>query len=80
MIDAITKEPMKVLSDPEAGAWLRVPATQIDAVVSLFQSRGLRCWRSEQVMSVNGRPATGYVYLSRNEKASAAQAVLDTVA
>jgi hypothetical protein len=70
---------MRVMSNPDVGPWLRVPATQIDEVVKLFQCRGLRCWRSEHVMSVNGRPATGYVYLRRNETAAAAQTILDTV-
>ncbi len=79
MIDALTKQPIKVLWDERAGGWLHLPADQVDVVVKLLQERGVRCWRAEHVMSFNGGPAMGYVHLSRNEKAETAQAVLDSV-
>jgi hypothetical protein len=79
MIDAITKQPLKVLAVPEAGPMVYLSATQLDTVVKLFRDHGLRCWPSPEVLSINGAPATGYVVLSRNEKAETAQAILDAM-
>jgi hypothetical protein len=78
MIDAITKQPMKVIDDAHGGPYIRLPATQIDAVIRLFQTQGLNCWQSG-VMSVDGRPAMGFVFLGRNGNAHAAQSILDSV-
>lgn len=80
MIDAITKRPIKVTPVPEAGPVVYLPATQLDTVLQLFRSHGLRCWPREEVLSINGGPETGYIILSRNEKTEVAQAILDGVA
>jgi hypothetical protein len=79
MIDTVTKQPLKIVDDSRAGPYVHVPATQIDTVLRLLQSSGLKCWQSG-VMSVDGRPAMGFVYLGRNGNARAAQSVLDSVA
>lgn len=76
MIDAITKQPMKIMTSGQGG-WLRVPAEQVDAVVKLFENHGLRCWRGEEVLSIDGGPARGSVFISRNEKPEIAQTILD---
>lgn len=79
MIDANTNQPMKIQPAGEQGGYLRLPAEQVDAVVNLFLDHGLRCWRNPEISSADGGPWRGTVYLSRNVKPDAAQAVLDSV-
>jgi hypothetical protein len=80
MIDAQTQKPLKVRPTEPGGGLIDVPAEQARTVVEALQARGVRCWLSGGFMSIDGRPARGYVAVSNNEQANRVQEVLDSIA
>lgn len=80
MIDTQTQKPLKVRPADTGGGLIDVPAEQAQTVVEALQAQGVRCWITGGFMSVDGRPARGYVALSRNESADRVQVVLDSIA
>jgi hypothetical protein len=79
MIDAMTKKPIEIRANGEEGGYLTAPAEQLDAIVKLLLDNGLRCWRTNGLLSVDNQPYRGSVVISRNVKPAVAQQVLDSV-
>lgn len=79
MTDAVTRKPLRVIPNEQAGPYIRVPASQLAEVVRLLKERGVRCWAEEHVISIDGAPAMGFVILGKNGNAAEAQAVLDAI-
>ncbi len=80
MLDTQTREPLKVRPVEPGGGLIRVAAEQAHDVVAALQARGIRCWVTGEFVSIDGRPARGFIALSANEKAERVQTVLDSIA
>jgi hypothetical protein len=80
VIDTQTQKPLKVRPTEPGGGLIDVPAEQAKTVLEALQAQGVRCWITGGFMSIDGRPARGYVALSNNEDAGRVQAVLDSLA
>lgn len=79
MLDANTKQPLRVSPIDTGGGRIRIPAAQRAAVATLLQAHGVRHWVGEDVYSFNGGPEYGFISLSKNEDAATIQAILDSV-
>jgi hypothetical protein len=77
MTDATTNKPLHVSTDGTAGPYLMVPDLQLDGVIDLLRTNGIRCWADENVISLNGAPAIGVINLGRDGDAKRVQAILD---
>jgi hypothetical protein len=79
MIDAATKEKIRVSTDGTAGPYLMVSVGQLDEVRRLLDGRGVRYWVDEEVISLNGAPEIAVVNLGRSGDPRLVQALLDGV-
>jgi hypothetical protein len=79
MIDVTTKQPLRVSTDGTAGPYVLVPVTQLDAVCQALDSRGVRYWVEDEVISLNGAPETAAINLGRGTDAQSVQALLDSI-
>lgn len=79
MIDIATQKPVRVRQDGGTRAFLRVRGEQIEPILKALQEKGIACWQSGGVMSVNDGPATGVIMIGINESPANAQAVLDAI-
>ncbi len=79
MIDAITRNPLRVSTDGTAGPYIMVPVSQLDEVRQLLEKNRIRCWVEEDVISLNGAPEVAVVNLGPVADVTAIQAILDKV-
>ena len=77
MIDVMTQEPIRVSTDGSAGPYIMVPVSQLDEMRRLLDSRAVRYWVEEDVISVDGSPEVGVVNLGRGADAGVVQSILD---
>jgi hypothetical protein len=78
MTDPTTKKPLRVSTDSTAGPYIMLPANELDEVRRLLDSRHIRYWVEENVISFNGAPYEAVVNLGRGADAAAIQAILDS--
>jgi hypothetical protein len=79
MTDTTTKKPLRVSTDGTAGPYVLVPVSQLDEIRRLLDSRTIRYWVEENVISLNGSPEIAVINFGRRGDAAAVQAVLDSV-
>ncbi|HUG92880.1 MAG TPA: hypothetical protein VML55_18710 [Planctomycetaceae bacterium] len=79
MTDTTTQQPLRVSTEGTAGPYLMLPVSQLDEVRRLLDSRGIRHWVKENVISLDGAPEIAVIEFGRSADAAAVQAVLDSV-
>jgi hypothetical protein len=79
MTDITTKKPLHVSTDGTAGPYILVPVSQLEDVRRLPDSRSIRHWVEEDVISLDGTPEVAVVNLGRGGDPAAVQTILDTV-
>ncbi len=79
VINAITKEPLRVSNEGTAGPFIRLPASQIEEVSRLLKSHNVRHWVQENIISLNNGPFIAIIDLGHGGNQPAVQAILDSV-
>jgi hypothetical protein len=79
MTDAATKKPLRVSTDGTAGPYIMLPVSQLDEVQRLLDSRSVRYWVEENVISLDGGPEIAVIDFGRTGDAAVVQAILDSV-
>ncbi len=77
MIDSLTKEPIRVSDDGEAGPYIIVQLDQLGLVKKLLDDAGYQYYVDEVAISFNGQPYTAIVNLGRHANVPPVQEVLD---
>jgi hypothetical protein len=77
MIDAMTKDTLRVSNDGIAGPYLMVPLTQLDAVLGLLDRHNVRYWVDADAISLDNEPAITVINFGRTGEAGQIQAILD---
>ena len=78
MIDVITKKPLRVTINT-SWPYIDVAACQIDDVHQLLEKQGIRHSVREEIISFNGGPEEGKIFLGRGVDPIAVQAILDSI-
>jgi hypothetical protein len=76
MIDVTTNKPLRVKTSTSR-SYVSAPASQLDEVSRLLADAQVPHWVAEDVISLNGGPETGFIYLGRAADPAAVQALLD---
>jgi hypothetical protein len=79
MIDVATNKPLRVVAGGTEWPYIEVSVNQLDALRKLLNSRGVRYWVDEHVVSLNGGPEIADVDLGRGIDPNAVQKILDSV-
>lgn len=66
MRNANIEQPICVSTDGEAGPYLIVPAGRLQEVADLLAKSAIPHWVDADVVSIDGKPALGFVNLSMN--------------
>jgi hypothetical protein len=77
MINMITRQPLRVSTDGEAGPYIMVPAAQLDKVEALLEANQVPFWVDEEVLSLDGKPEVGVINLGRGSNPARVQSLLD---
>jgi hypothetical protein len=77
MMDAMTREPLRVSTDGTAGPYIMVPVVQLEDVRRLLEARDVPYSVEDEVISLNGEPEVAVVDLGRGADARAVQEILD---
>lgn len=80
MIDAGTKEPIRVRDQDKDYLYLVVSVGEIPRVRSVLESHGIRFWVSHLQISLGSGPYTSWVNLKRGTNAPQVQTILNSVA
>jgi len=78
MTDTTTQKPLRVSTDGTVGPYIMIPFSQLEQIRRLLDSRCIRYWVEENVISLNGGPEIATVNLGRGGDADAVQTVLDS--
>ncbi len=78
MTDRTTSLPLRVSMDATVGPYIRLPHSQLDEVLRILDSHGIRYRAQENVISLSGGPFIAVVNLGRGADAKAVQAILDS--
>ena len=76
MIDPATNKPIRVLTDGTFSE-LSFSANLVEEVSALLRANQIPHWVSHLVLSVDGNPPVGYIYLRRGTDPDKVQALLD---
>lgn len=79
MIDVTKKKPLHVSTEYPLIPYIMLPASQVDEVRRLLDSRSVGYWVDAIAISFNGGPETTVINLNRGTDAAAVQAILDSV-
>lgn len=79
MSDATTGMPIQVSTDV-SGPYIMLPAVQVDRVRKILEVHSVPHWVDHLSISVNGKPAVGWIYLGLRTDPGAVQAILDAAA
>lgn len=79
MIDSITRTPIEVSTDGNAGPYIMVPVNQLDQVVTLLNDGHLGYWVDSDAISIEGEPEIAVVNLERGIDVSGLQQALDNI-
>ncbi len=79
MIDAMTKKPLYVSTDGNAGPYIMVPVSQLGDLRELLDKHRIRYSVEEDAISLDGKPEVAVVNLVHGADDSAVQAILDSV-
>jgi hypothetical protein len=79
MTDVTTNQRLEVSVGGNARAYITLPLSQLDTVRRLLDSRGIRYWVDDYVISMNGEPEEALINLARETNASEVQELLDSV-
>ena len=78
MTVATNPKPLRVSTEGTAGPYIMLPWTQVAEVRQLLDSRHIRYWVEENVISLNGSPEIAVINLGRGGDAVTVQAILDS--
>jgi len=76
MIDQTTNKPIRVLTDGTFSQ-LNLSADLLEKVSALLKANQIPHWVGHQVISVDGKPFEGIIYLRRGTDPDKVQALLD---
>ena len=79
MIDAITRERIKIHAQGPGSPYFMVAQEQLETVANVLRDRGISHWVDEDVISIDDEPAVAIVNLGRGADVPRVQAVLDTI-
>jgi hypothetical protein len=79
MIDPATNKPIRVLSDGTFGE-LTLSADLLDKVSAFLRDNQVAHWVGHNIISVDGKPPMGIIYLRRGTDPEKVQALLDHAA
>jgi hypothetical protein len=77
MIDEMTRDRLRVLTDGVAGPYLMVPVTQLARVREVLDLHGVHYWPDADAISLDGRPAIAVLNFGRAGDAARIQHFLD---
>ena len=77
MRDATTESPIQVYADGDAGPYILVDLTQLDAVQNLLRQHRVSFWTDDNAVSLDGEPAVAIINLGRGSDAVVVQRLLD---
>ncbi len=79
MIDAMTRESIRVSTDGEAGPYIMTPVSRLEEICRLLDAHGVSYWVEEDAISLDGAPEIAVVNLGHGSKATTVQSLLDTI-
>jgi hypothetical protein len=77
MIDAMTRDQLRVATDGIAGPYLMVPLAQLAPIRAVLDRHAVRYWVDSDAISLDGKPAIAVINFGRAGDASQLQALLD---
>ncbi len=77
MIDAMTRELLRISTDGTAGPYIMIPVSQLADLGELLDAHGIPYSVEEDVISLDGAPEVAVVDLGRGADVRAVQAILD---
>lgn len=77
MIDTSTGDRLVVSTAPDAGPYIDLPYSQVEAVCYRLDRAGIPYWVDEWVISIDGEPEITTINFSRYVDAARIQAALD---
>lgn len=80
MTDAMTVRPPRVSTDGDAGPYIILPESQLDAVRTLLDAHAIKYEVDEDAVSLNGGPFLAILDLEPSCDPAAVQRILDEAA
>jgi hypothetical protein len=77
MTDTATHKVLRVSTDDLAAPYIKASREQLDKVHKLLEDNGIGHWVDHHVISVDGGPFMGVIYLRRRSDPQQVQAILD---
>jgi hypothetical protein len=77
MIDTITRAPLRVYSEGDAGPYIMVALDQLEAVRELLDRNRFRYSVDEEAISIDGKPEVTAINLGPGSDAARVQRILD---
>jgi hypothetical protein len=79
MIDATTKQPLRVTTEGGASAYIMLNVEQLDSVRAILDANKVLYWVDEESLTFDGGPETIVINLSYRADPAAVQRLLDSV-
>jgi hypothetical protein len=73
----MTRDILSVSTDGDAGPYLMVPMTQLDAILAVLDRHQVRYWVDADAISLDNEPALTVIHFGRSDDAARIQAILD---
>jgi hypothetical protein len=80
MNDISNQKPIEVSIPRTTGPYIEVTLAQLEKVREVLQAHGVEHWVDHLAISVDGRPATVWIYLDKKCNPSQVQQILDAAA
>jgi len=77
MIDIETRQPLKIITEGEAGAYLMVPLDQLADVRRILEERGIAHVVAEDAIQLDDKPTIAIIEFGRGTSPAVIQAALD---
>lgn len=80
MIDAMTKQAIRVLDGGEGGPLLKLPFDQLGQIREVLDRAGIKYWSDPSAISFDGKPYIIYLNFGRSGDLTRIQEVIDAQA
>lgn len=77
MIDSVTRERVKVLTEGDTVPYLMIAYEQLEALTDALKREQIPHWVEEDVISIDGEPAVAVVNLGRRADPQRVQRLID---
>lgn len=79
MIDAVTRQPLRLDTHGDSRLSLDLPASQVEDVCRVLDAKGVSYWVDDQYISFNGGPEEALIFFGWDVDAKVVQDYLDQV-